>query len=59
MVEQRLESEDSRPREARTATRHVPIEVVDEIRSKLTVLRQEWDRMFPDNPISSEEPDDE
>lgn len=37
----------------------VPKEIVDEIRSNLTLLREEWDRMFPGNPISSEEPDDE
>lgn len=39
--------------------KEVPKEVVDEIRSNLTLLRQAWDRMFPENPISSEEPDDE
>jgi hypothetical protein len=39
--------------------KEVPKEVVDEIRSNLPLLRQEWDRMFPENPISSEEPDDE
>lgn len=37
----------------------VPKEVMDEIRSNLTRLRQEWDRMFPENPISSGKPDDE
>jgi hypothetical protein len=39
--------------------REVPKEVVNEIHSKLRRLRQEWDRMFPGNPVSSEEPDDE
>ncbi|OLC31712.1 MAG: hypothetical protein AUH81_17355 [Candidatus Rokubacteria bacterium 13_1_40CM_4_69_5] len=39
--------------------KEVPEEVVDEIRSNLTLLRREWDGMFPGNPISSEEPDDE
>ncbi len=39
--------------------KEVPKEVVDEIRSNLTLLRREWDRMFPENRISSEEPDDE
>ncbi len=39
--------------------KEVPKEVVDEIRSNLTLLRRQWDGMFPENPISSEEPDDE
>ena len=38
--------------------KEVPKEVVDEIRSNLALLRQEWDRMFPENPISSRESDD-
>ncbi len=33
--------------------REVPKEVVGEVRSNLTVLRQEWDHMFPENPIFS------
>lgn len=39
--------------------KEVPKEVANEVRSNLTLLRQEWDRMFPDNPVVSEEPDDE
>ena len=37
----------------------VPKEVVNEIRSNLRRLRQAWDRMFPDNRVSSKEPADE
>jgi hypothetical protein len=37
----------------------IPKEVVNEIRSNLGRLRQEWDKMFPENPMSSREPDDE
>jgi hypothetical protein len=37
----------------------VPKEVVDTIRSNLALLREAWDRMFPENPISLEEPGDE
>ena len=39
--------------------KEVPKEVVDAIRASLAVLREAWDRMFPENPISSEEPGDE
>lgn len=28
------------------------------IRSNLTLLRRAWDRMYPENPISSEEPNE-
>ena len=37
----------------------VPKDVVSEVRSNLTLLRQEWDRMFPENRVSSQDPDDE
>ncbi len=37
----------------------VPKEVVKVIHSNLGRLRQEWDRMFPGNPVVSKEPDDE
>ena len=37
----------------------VPKEVVSEVRSNLTLLRQEWDRMFPENRVFSQDPDDE
>ena len=37
----------------------MPKEVVAEVRSNLTLLRQEWDRMFPENRVFSQEPDDE
>lgn len=33
----------------------VPEEVIGAVRSKLTLLRQEWDRMYPANRISSTE----
>ena len=39
--------------------KEVPEEVVDEIRASLIRLREQWDGMFPENPISSEDPDDE
>jgi hypothetical protein len=32
----------------------VPAEVVAEVRANLTLLRQEWDRMYPENRISTE-----
>jgi hypothetical protein len=41
------------------APKEVPKEVLDAIRSNLTLLRQVWNRMYPENPISSEEPVDE
>jgi hypothetical protein len=34
--------------------KEVPKEVVDAIRANLVVLREAWDRIFPENPISSE-----
>ena len=37
----------------------VPKDVVSEVRSNLTLLRQEWDRMFPENRVFSQDPDDE
>jgi len=37
----------------------VPKEVVHEVRSNLQRLRQEWDRMFPENPVLSREAGDE
>ncbi len=37
----------------------VPKAVVDEVRSNLPLLRQEWNRMFPENAIFSQEADDE
>lgn len=37
----------------------VPKRVLDAVRSNLTLLRQEWDRMFPENRVFSQEPDDE
>jgi hypothetical protein len=36
--------------------RDVPEEVVGAVRSSLALLRQEWDRMFPENRVSSEKP---
>lgn len=39
--------------------KEVPREVVDAIRTNLALLREAWDRMYPENPISSEEPGDE
>jgi len=32
----------------------VPKDVMDQVLASLARLRQEWDRMFPGNPISSE-----
>ncbi len=37
----------------------IPEEVVGAVRSNLEVLRQEWDRMFPENLVFSTEDDDE
>jgi len=37
----------------------VPKDVVNEIVSNLRRLRQAWDGMFSENPVSSKEPDDE
>ena len=37
----------------------VPKGVVDEVRLNLTLLRREWDRMFPENRVFSQDPDDE
>ena len=34
----------------------VPEPVVDVVRSNLPLLRQEWDRIYPENPIVSTEP---
>jgi hypothetical protein len=31
----------------------VPEEIVAAVRSNLDLLRQEWDRMFPENPVLS------
>lgn len=39
--------------------KEVPKQVAVEVRSNLTLLRQEWDRMFPENPLFSQEPEDE
>lgn len=39
--------------------RDVPTGVVNQIRSNLMLLREQWDRMFPENPVLSQEPDDE
>jgi hypothetical protein len=36
--------------------REVPEEVMGAIRSNLALLRQEWDRIYPENCISSTEP---
>jgi hypothetical protein len=36
----------------------VPEEVIGAVRSNLTLLRQEWDRMYPANRISSTERED-
>jgi hypothetical protein len=39
--------------------RHVPEEVLDTVRANLPVLRTQWDRMFPENPVFTQERDDE
>ncbi len=41
------------------APKEVPKRVVNEVRSNLTLLRQEWDRMFPENRVFSRDPDDD
>ena len=38
-----------------TQSKDVPEEVIGAVRSNLTLLRQEWDRMYPANGISSTE----
>ena len=35
----------------------VPGEMAAAVRANLTLLRQEWDKLFPENPVSSEAPD--
>jgi hypothetical protein len=35
--------------------RDIPEEVVGAVRSNLTLLRQEWDLMYPENRVASEE----
>ena len=37
----------------------VPGEIVEALHANLTELRQEWDRMFPENPVASRDQDDE
>lgn len=37
----------------------VPKAVVAEVLSNLTLLRHEWDGMFPENPVFSQAPEDE
>jgi hypothetical protein len=41
------------------APKQVPKQVVNEVRSNLTLLRQGWDRMFPENRVFSRDPGDE
>ena len=36
----------------------VPEEIVEAVRSNLELLRQEWNRMFPENPVFSTEDDE-
>lgn len=36
----------------------IPDELVDLIRAKLELLRTEWDRMYPENPVVSQESED-
>ena len=55
----RLDLRSGRFLDKEPAPNEVPKEVVDEVRSKLTLLRQEWDRMFPENRVFSPESDDE
>jgi hypothetical protein len=35
-----------------------PAELVELIEQKLTMLRAEWDRMYPHNPVAREGSDD-
>jgi hypothetical protein len=39
--------------------RDLPTEIVDVVRANLPLLRGEWDRMFPENPVFSRVPGDE
>jgi hypothetical protein len=39
--------------------RDVPKEILDEIRKRRALLCQEWNRMFPENPVAPREPDHE
>ena len=38
--------------------KEVPEEIVTALRSSLELLRQEWDRIFPENPIFSTQDDE-
>jgi 2'-5' RNA ligase len=38
--------------------RSVPQEVIDTIKANLTLLREQWDQMYPHNPIASEAEDE-
>ena len=46
---------DSRFLDRSPTTRDVPQEIVDHICAHLDELRQEWDAMYPENPIGEEE----
>jgi hypothetical protein len=37
----------------------VPDEVVAEIKAQLDLLRREWDEMYPENPVESEDDDND
>ena len=39
--------------------KEIPEEIVEALRSNLELLRQEWDRMFPRNPVLSSTQDGE
>lgn len=38
--------------------KEVPKQVVNEVRSNLTLLRQKWDRMVPENRVFTPDPDE-
>lgn len=39
--------------------REVPREVIEAIQERLQELREEWDRVYPENPVGLQEEDDE
>jgi hypothetical protein len=55
----RLDLRSARLLDKEPAPGDVPRGLLDEIRKHLALLRREWDRMFPENPVAPKEPGDE
>ncbi len=39
--------------------RDVPATLMEELRAQSALLQQEWDKMYPENPVTSQEDSDE